>query len=420
MKVVVMGAGVVGSTTAYMLTKAGLDVIVIDRRDRPGMETSFANGGLMNPSDSSPWNSPGTMKNLGNMLFDANSPLKIQPSAVPSMIGWGLKFFANSTARKHKANMIANIRLARFSLETLRAIRAVEGLTYDQTVRGTMRMFPPQGRMSEFLQMCREMEEWGVVFEKLDKAQILEKEPCVAPVIDRYAGAVLFPDDESGDAHKFTNEIARVAQAYGAKFLMDTEVLDIKRGSATKISHIHTTKGKIQADAFVLSLGSYSPKFSSRLGIHLPIIPVKGYSITVPLNGWQGGPTRPIMDDGLHAMITPMGDRLRLGGRAEFAGYDTTVDIKEGLRVLDDGFRMLPELKDHVNADSVLNWSGLRPMTPGGPPVIGPTRYSNLFLNTGHGPLGWTMACGSARITTDYITEGHPTIKAVAPEDYAL
>ncbi|WP_192254176.1 FAD-dependent oxidoreductase [Mesorhizobium silamurunense] len=420
MTVVVMGAGVVGSTTAYMLTRAGLDVTVIDRQDRPGMETSFANGGLMNPSDSGPWNSPGTVKNLGNMLFDDYSPLKIRPSAIPSMIGWGLRFLANSTPRMHKANMIANIRLAQLSLETLRAIRAEEGLTYDQTVRGTMRMFPPDGRMSEFVQMCREMEEWGVVFDTLDKGQILEKEPCVAPVIDRYIGAVLFPDDESGDAHKFTNEIARVAQASGATFLMGTEVIDIVRESATKISHIHTTKGEIQANAFVLSLGSYSPKFSSRLGIHLPIIPVKGHSITVPLNGWQGGPTRPILDDGLHAMITPMGDRLRMGGRAEFAGYNTAVDIKEGLRVLNNGFKMLPELKNHMNADSGLNWSGLRAMTPGGPPVIGPTRYSNLFLNTGHGPLGWTMACGSARITTDYITQGHVTTEAVAPEYYAL
>ncbi|MER9177431.1 D-amino acid dehydrogenase [Mesorhizobium sp. M0955] len=420
MKVAVLGAGVVGSATAYMLAKDGHDVTVIDRCDRPGMETSFANGGLMNPSDASPWNSPGTLKRLGKMLFYSNSPLKINPSAIPSMMGWGLRFLANSTYERHRSNMISNIRLASLSLDTLRKIRETDKLNYDETTRGTMRVFPRGGRMSEFVQMCREMQEWGIQFEVLDQAQILEKEPCLAPVIDRYVGAVLFPNDESGDAHKFTNEMARLATELGAEFLTNTSVLGITKASSTYISHVVTSNGDIRADAFVLSLGSYSPIFAGPLGIKLPIIPVKGYSVTVELNGWRGGPTRPVMDDKYHAMMVPMGDRLRMGGRAEFAGYNTRVDAKEGRRVLNDILKILPALASHVNPDSALNWSGLRPMTPGGPPLVGPTPYTNLFLNTGHGPLGWTMACGSAKLIADFITYGRVLNNRVDPTNYAL
>ncbi|MDK1494578.1 D-amino acid dehydrogenase [Sinorhizobium sp. 7-81] len=420
MKVAVLGAGVVGSATAYMLAKDGHEVTVVDRCDRPGMETSFANGGLMTPSDSSPWNSPGTIKRLGKMLFDSNSTLKINPSAVPSIVAWGLKFLANSTYERHKANMIANIRIASLSLETLRNIRKTSTLDYDQTTRGTIRVFPRDGRMAEFVQMCSEMQEWGVNFEVLDQGQILEKEPCLKDVIDRYIGAVFFPDDESGDAHKFTNEMARLATSLGTEFLTNTNVLEIVKESSSRISHVRTSEGDIRADAYVLSLGSYSPIFARPLGINLPIIPIKGYSVTLPLNGWKGGPTRPVMDDGYHAMMVPMGDRLRMGGKAEFARYNTRVDAKEGRRVLNDVLKILPAMALHVDTEAALNWSGLRPMTPGGPPLVGPTPYINLFLNTGHGPLGWTMSCGSAKLTADFVTHGRVLNNRVKPSDYAL
>ncbi|MEH7839641.1 D-amino acid dehydrogenase [Rhizobium laguerreae] len=420
MKVVVLGAGIVGSATAYMLARDGHEVTVIDRCDRPGMETSFANGGLMTPSDSSPWNSPGTVKRLGKMLFDSNSTLKINPSAIPSIVGWGLKFLSNSTHKRHKANMVSNIRIASLSLETLRSIRQNSTLHYDQTTRGTMRVFPRGGRMSEFVHMCREMQGWGVKFDVLDQEQILEKEPCLKDVIDRYIGAVYFPDDESGDAHKFTNEMARLAKELGAQFLMRANILEIIKQSCSRISHVKTSVGEIHADAYVLSLGSYSPIFARPLGIQLPIVPVKGYSVTLPLNGWKGGPTRPVMDDGYHAMMVPMGDRLRMGGKAEFAQYNTKIDPKEGRRVLDDILRILPSMAAHVDVSSALTWSGLRPMTPDGPPIVGPTPYENLFLNTGHGPLGWTMSCGSAKITAELVTHGRVLSNSVDPRDYML
>ncbi|UVK35932.1 D-amino acid dehydrogenase (plasmid) [Mesorhizobium sp. AR10] len=420
MRVAVLGAGVVGSATAYMLAKDGHDVVVVDRCNRPGMETSFANGGLMTPSDSSPWNSPGTVKRLGKMLFDSHSTLKINPSAVPSIVGWGLKFLANSTAGRHKENMIANIRIATLSLNTLRNIRLSNTLNYDQTTRGTMRVFPRDGHMSEFVKMCREMQEWGVKFEVLNPDQILEKEPCLRDVIDRYVGAVFFPDDESGDAHKFTNEMARLAQDLGAHFMLNTTVHEIVKASSTQVSHIRTSAGDVLADAYVLSLGSYSPILARPLGINVPIVPVKGYSVTLPLNGWKGGPTRPVMDDGYHAMMVPMGDRLRMGGKAEFARYNTKVDPQEGRRVLADILKILPAMASHVDINAALNWSGLRPMTPGGPPMVGPTAYSNLFLNTGHGALGWTMSCGSAVLTSEWITHGRVVSNSVNPKDYTI
>lgn len=302
--------------------------------------------------------------------------------------------------------MIANIKIARLSLETLRSIRQSAPLNYDQTTLGTMRVFPRGGRMSEFVEMCREMQEWGVQFKVLDQDQILEKEPCLGAVIDRYVGAVFFPDDESGDAFKFTTEIARLATELGTQFWMNTNILEIVKGPSSRISHVSTSRGDIFADVYVLSLGSYSPIMARPLHISLPIIPVKGYSVTVALNGWKGGPTRPVMDDGYHAMMVPMGDRLRMGGRAEFARYDTRVDEEEGRRVLNNILRLLPVLSSHIDANAALNWSGLRPMTPGGPPLVGPTRYANLLLNTGHGPLGWTMACGSAKLISDLIAQG--------------
>ncbi|MBX4962625.1 D-amino acid dehydrogenase [Rhizobium binae] len=420
MRIVVLGAGVVGSTAAYMLARDGHEVTIVDRCDKPGMETSFANGGLMTPSDSSPWNSPGTIKRLGKMLFDSNSTLKLNPSAIPSIVSWGLKFLSNSTYERHKTNMISNIRIASLSLETLRSIRQTSSLHYDQTTRGTMRVFPRNGRMSEFVQMCREMQEWGVKFDVLNQEQILEKEPCLGDVIDRYTGAVFFPDDESGDAHKFTNEMTRLAAGLGAKFMMNTNVLEIVRQSESRISHVKTSKGDVRADAYVLSLGSYSPILARPLGIHLPIVPVKGYSVTLPLNGWKGGPTRPVMDDGYHAMMVPMGDRLRMGGKAEFARYNTKIDPKEGRRVLDDILKILPSMAANVDVDCALNWSGLRPMTPGGPPIVSSTPYENLFLNTGHGPLGWTMSCGSAKIIADLVTHGRVLTNSVDPADYVL
>lgn len=406
MKVAVLGAGVVGCATAYMLARKGHEVTVVDRRDRPGMETSFANGGLVTPSDASPWNSPGTLRQLGRMMFDSNSTMKINPNVIPSIIGWGLRFLAQSTYERHRAHMISNIRIARLSLEALRSIRQTAPINYDQTTRGTMRVFPRGGRMSEFVQMCCEMQDWGVQFEVLDQDQILEKEPCLSDVIDRYVGAVFFSDDESGDAYKFTTEIARLAAELGAQFLMNTNILKIAKGSSSRISHISTSKGDVSADVYVLSLGSYSPTIARPLSISLPIIPVKGYSVTVVLNGWKGGPTRPVMDDGYHAMMVPMGDRLRMGGRAEFAGYDTRVDEKEGRRVLNDILKILPALGSHIDANTALNWSGLRPMTPSGTPLVGCTPYANLLLNTGHGPLGWTMACGSAKLISDLIAHG--------------
>ncbi|WP_234843678.1 FAD-dependent oxidoreductase [Sinorhizobium meliloti] len=299
-------------------------------------------------------------------------------------------------------------------------MRRNSSLHYEQTTRGTMRVFPRDGRMSKFVQMCRGMQEWGVKFDVLDREQILEKEPCLSDVIDRYTGAMFFPDDESGDAHKFTNEMARLATALGAQFLMNTNVLEIVRRSKSRISHVKTSEGDVHADAYVLSLGSYSPILARPLGIHLPIVPVKGYSVTLPLNGWKGGPTRPVMDDGYHAMMVPMGDRLRMGGKAEFARYNTKIDPKEGRRVLDDILKILPSMAANVDVDSALNWSGLRPMTPGGPPIVGLTSYENLFLNTGHGPLGWTMSCGSAKIIADLATHGRVLTNSVDPADYVL
>lgn len=392
MRIVVLGAGVIGATTAYALAADGHDVVVLDRQPAAGLETSFANGGLVTPATSDSWAAPGTPAKILKWLGKDDAPMLLRLSAVPGMLRWGLSFLANCRPAPWRANTRATLALALDSLAELRRIVALEQLSYDRNPPGLLKIFRSKGSMESALRAAALYEELGVRVERLDSRAAVAREPALAPIAGRLSGAVFYPDDESGDAFKFTQAIAAVAAARGAQFRYGQTIHRLAI-EGERITAVETGGGPVKGDLFVLALGSYSPRLARTIGLSLPIYPAKGYSITVDTPGWNGAPRIPVADDELKAAVTPLGERLRVAGTVEFAGYDTSLDARRG-RMLEDNLAAI--LPDHPKGP-VRHWSGLRPLTPGGRPIVARIGPRNLLVNAGHGPLGWTLAAGSAR-----------------------
>ena len=392
MRVVVLGAGVVGTTTAYALAEAGHEVVVLDRQAGAGEETSFANGGLVTPATSDSWAAPGTPTKILKWLGDDNAPMLLRLSAVPGMLRWGLSFLANCRAEPWRRNTAAVLRLALESVAELERITAAEGLLYDQNPPGLLKLFRSPSSMEAALRAADLFRQIGLKAETLGPAEAVRREPALAPISGQLAGAVFYPDDRSGDAFLFTRGLAEAAARKGAQFRFGCIVTRLVR-DRDRIARIETDAGPVTADAYVLAMGSYSAQAARTAGLRLAVYPAKGYSITVDAKGWNGRPTIPVADDALKAAVTPLGDRLRVAGTVEFTGHDTSLNERRGAMLVDNLRAILP---DHPPG-AVRHWAGLRPMTPSGRPLVGRTVISNLLVNTGHGPLGWTLAAGSAR-----------------------
>ena len=409
MKVLVLGAGVIGTTTAYFLARDGHEVTLVDRRPDVAQETSFANGGIIHISLVDPWNAPGVALKLLRWLGREDSPLLLRPGALPGMLGWGLAFLRNSTAARHRRHTLVNLRLALYSAKVLRQLRAETDLAYDHAEQGLTKLFRDPQELEHAVAFSRLLEPHGVAHRVLDRAEILALEPALEAGGKGIVGAVLFPDDETGDARMFTRAVADLAEAAGAELRLGTSVEAIE-AAGDRITGVRTGAGRLSADAYVLALGSYSPLLARPLGLRLPIYPVKGYSLTAPLDGWNAAPRLPIVDEALKVGLIPLGDRLRIAGSAEFGGYDSTPQARRADYVWRNAVQVYPELARHVDRAAIQPWAGLRPMTADGPPILGATRFANLFLNTGHGHLGWTMACGSARAVADVVSGRSPEI----------
>jgi D-amino-acid dehydrogenase len=409
MKVVVVGSGLLGISTAYWLSEHGAQVTVLDRAAGPARETSFANGALVTPSMSDPWNAPGVLWRLLGWLGREDSPMLLRPKALPALAGWGLRFLRESSERRFHANTLANLGLATYSLATLRQLRSQTALDYDYGSVGTLKVT----RDAQGFEAARSMAAWigghGVSWRELDRAQTIALEPALAPVGGEIAGSIHFPDDEHGDAWRFCEALASRAAQRGVEFRYSTTV-DALEYDGRRVRGVRSGDGAVAADAFVIAAGSFSPQLLSGLGIRLPVAPVKGYSITVPIPAGVAAPTIPILDDELHAVAAPLNGKLRIAGTAEFAGHDVSVPesrIKNLMRLLT---RTFPAIASAVDRDRITPWSGLRPMSADGVPIIGRTPIENLFLNTGHGHLGWTMAAGSGRALSDLMTGRTPAI----------
>jgi len=409
MKVLILGAGVIGTTTAYFLARDGHEVTLVDRRPDVAQETSFANGGIIHISLVDPWNAPGVALKLLRWLGREDSPLLLRPGALPGMLGWGLAFLRNSTAARHRRHTLVNLRLALYSAKVLRQLRAETDLAYDHAEQGLTKLFRDPRELEHAVAFARLLEPHGVAHRVLDRAEILALEPALEAGGKGIVGAVLFPDDETGDARMFTRAVADLAEAAGAELRLGTSVEAIE-AAGDRITGVRTGAGRLSADAYVLALGSYSPLLARPLGLRLPIYPVKGYSLTAPLDGWNAAPRLPIVDEALKVGLIPLGERLRIAGSAEFGGYDPTPQARRADYVWRNAVQVYPELARHVDRAAIQAWAGLRPMTADGPPILGATRFANLFLNTGHGHLGWTMACGSARAVADVVSGRSPEI----------
>lgn len=410
MKVLILGSGVIGVTSAYYLARAGHEVTVVDRQPEPALETSFANAGEVSPGYSSPWAGPGVPVKAVKWLLMKHGPLVVRPKLDPVMWVWLLKMLRNCTSARYAVNKSRMIPIAEYSRDCLRDLRRDIGIQYDERSQGTLQLFRYQQQLDGTGEDIAVLKQYGVPFEVLSREGCIAVEPALAGVKEKFAGGLRLPQDETGDCHMFTQALARHAQALGVRFMFNTGIDRIVT-DGTRVSGVATSAGMLQADAYVLALGSYSSRMAAPLGISLPVYPVKGYSITVPIKDASGAPESTVMDESYKVAITRLGNRIRVGGTAEISGYSSKLyDARRA--TLDHSLTdLFPRGGDLSKATF---WSGLRPMTPDGPPVIGPTQYANLHLNTGHGTLGWTMSCGSGRVLADMLSGKKPEVDVSA------
>lgn len=406
MKVIVLGSGVIGVTSAWYLAAAGHEVTVVDRQAAPALETSYANAGEVSPGYSAPWAGPGVPIKAIKWLLMHHRPLVIRPHLDWHLITWSLAMLRNCTAARYEINKGRMVRLAEYSRDCLRELRADTGVGYDERMQGTLQLFRTQKQLAGTGADIEVLQRYGVAFELLDPAGCIRHEPALARVRDKFVGGLRLPGDETGDCFKFTQNLAKLAAQRGVTFRQNTTIARIE-SSGGRISGVVTNAGTLTADAYLLALGSHSPKLLAPLGIRIPVYPVKGYSITVPITDAAGAPESTVMDETHKVAVTRLGDRIRVGGTAELAGY--TLELHEARRrtlehVVTDLF---PAGGDVARAEF---WCGLRPMTPDGTPVVGGTKLPNLYLATGHGTLGWTMAAGTGRLMAELISGRAPPI----------
>jgi D-amino-acid dehydrogenase len=406
MKVLVLGGGVIGVASAYFLAKAGHEVEVVDRQSGPALETSFANAGEVSPGYSAPWAGPGVPIKAIKWMLMQHSPLVIWPLLDPAMWRWGAMMLANCTERAYALNKSRMVPIAEYSRDVLKQLRAETGIAYDDRAQGTLQLFRTQKQLDGIGGDVAVLKQYGVPFEVLDREGFCQVEPALQLTKEKFVGALRLPGDETGDCFKFTNRLAEMAAELGVTFRWNTRIEALQVGGGA-ITGVHTEAGLIKADKVVLALGSFSPQLLKPVGIQIPVYPVKGYSITVPITDAQYAPESTIMDETHKVAVTRLGDRIRVGGTAELAGY--SLNLREPRRgtlnhVVSDLF---PKGGDVSKATF---WCGLRPMTPDGTPIVGATPVQNLLLATGHGTLGWTMACGTGRVIADLVSGRQPDI----------
>ena len=408
MRVAVLGGGVIGVTSAYFLAQAGHEVTLVERRSAPALETSFANAGEISPGYASPWAAPGVPRKALKWLMMEHAPLILQLKPDCAMLRWLLATLSNCTHEAYARNKGRMVRLAEYSRDQLAALRGTSGIAYDERMQGTLQLFRTQAELDGAGKDIEVLQRDGVKFELLDKAGCIGAEPGLAHSAERFVGGLRLPNDETGDCFKFTNALAEEARALGVRFRFDEHVLSLAVDGG-RVSGALTDKGPLTADAFVLALGSYSPGLLRPLGLRLPVSPVKGYSITTQIVDAERAPVSTLLDESFKIAITRLGDRIRVGGMAEVSGFGEALPPRRRDTLVHSVAGLFPKAGDWENASF---WSGLRPMTPDGTPVVGATPYPNLFLNTGHGTLGWTMACGSARVLSDLVSGRPPEIRS--------
>ena len=409
MKVIVLGAGVIGVAGAWYLAQAGHEVTVVDRRPEPGMETSFANGGQISAGHAEPWAKPEIIPKILRWLGREDAPLLFRPRADLAQWLWGLGFLRECMPGRFERNTRALAGLAAYSRECLRSLRNRNGIQYDALSRGILHFCTEQRDFDALSRHAEAMRALGIRRQIKSAAECLAIEPALKGSQARVVGGIYTPEDESGDARKFTQELARLCREKGVLFETNT-VVEAIEATGDSVQQVISSNKPLKADAYVVALGSYSPLLLRPLGIHIPVYPLKGYSITVPLGSaaqGEGAPTVSLTDEAIKVVISRLGNRLRAAGTAELCGYDLAINPVRCDAILRRIRQLFPAL---AGVEAVERWAGLRPATPSNIPCIGKTRLKNLYLNTGHGTLGWTLACGSGAVLADLVSGRTPEV----------
>ncbi len=403
MRVLIMGGGVVGVTTAYQLLKDGHEVVLLERNSGVAQETSWGNAGMIAPGHSFVWSSPRAPWILLKSVFRRDQALRFRFSTDPRLYSWSAKFLAECTATKARSNTQRKHQIAMYSQRVLHDVIAAEAVDYDRNARGILYFYRDPAALDAGVAHMQLLADDGQEIRVLDRAQVLELEPALQGAANKIAGGIYCPTDETGDSHKFTRGLGARCMALGAEFHTDTAITAIDTSGDT-VTQVRANGQAFQADAYVMAMGSYSPLLARRVGVDLPIYPVKGYSLTIPVGNHAAPPTIGSVDETNLVAISRFGDRVRVTATAEFAGYDTSHKPADFSFMKSVAQELYPDGADYHRAEM---WAGLRPMTPDNLPVLGRKRHHNLWFNTGHGHIGWTMSHGCARITADLIA-GRP------------
>lgn len=401
MRILILGSGVVGTTSAYYLAREGFEVTVIDRQSGVAEETSHANAGQISPGYASPWAAPGVPLKAIKWMLQKHAPLSVKPTGDINQYLFMARMLRNCTAARYAVNKERMVRLSEYSRDCMDELRAETGIQYEGRQRGTTQLFRTQAQLDSAAKDIAVLEQMGVPYELLDRNTLASAEPALAKVAHKLSGGLRLPNDQTGDCLMFTRRIAEMARELGVEFRFNQNIERLDY-AGDRLNGVWVD-GKLEtADSYVMALGSYSPHMLAPLGITAPIYPLKGYSITVPVTNSDMAPVSTMLDETYKVAITRFDNRIRVGGMAEIRGYDLKIDPRKGQTLKMIVEDLFPEGADTSTIDL---WTGLRPATPDGTPIIGKTRYRNLFLNTGHGTLGWTMSCGSARLLADMMAK---------------
>jgi D-amino-acid dehydrogenase len=410
-RIVVLGAGVVGTATAWYAARSGHEVVVVDRREGAGLETSFANGGQVSVSHAEPWANPDAPGKILKWIWRDDAPLLFRLKPDPNQWSWGLRFLYECSPWQTRQNIEQIVRLSVYSRDALRELRAETQIQYDHLTRGILHFYTDRDEFDIAVEAARIMRRYGVVREVKTMDEAIAIEPTLASARGKILGATYTADDESGDAHLFTRNLAALAQAKGVSFLYNHAILELNpRGAridGVLVKHKGGEERVLKAEAYVLALGSYSPLLTRPIGLDLPIYPTKGYSASVEVADPAAAPTVSLTDEEGKIVITRLGNRMRIAGTAELAGYSTELNPVRCAALVKRTREFFPGAAHY---DRAVFWTGLRPSTPSNVPLVGRSRYENLYLNTGHGTLGWTQACGSGRALADILSGREPQV----------
>lgn len=405
MRVIVLGSGVIGVTSAYYLAQQGASVTVLDRQTGPAEETSFGNAGQVSPGYSTPWAAPGIPFKAVKWMFQHHAPLAVNLDGSMWQLQWMAQMLKNCNAQHYAINKERMVRVAEYSRDCLRQLRQDTGISYENRSKGTLQLFRKDAQLDAVQRDIEVLKESDVEYELLDRDGLARVEPALAAAKDKLVGGLHLPNDETGDCYLFTNALAKLAQEMGVDFQFNQNVEKLLV-EGDEIKGVLVNGKVLTADRYVLAFGSYSREFLKPLHLDLPVYPVKGYSLTVPIVDPAMAPQSTVLDETYKIAITRFDQRIRVGGMAELSGFNLGLnqDRRATLEMV------TKDLFPGGDLPQASFWTGLRPMTPDSTPIIGGTRYKNLFLNTGHGTLGWTMACGSGKLISDLVMQQQPEI----------